>query len=65
MAAALGLSLAGPRRYAGILVDDPYLNETGRRAATPGDIRRALRVYIGANIILFALIAAAALVWLL
>lgn len=64
MAAALGLSLAGPRRYAGILVDDPYLNETGRRAATPGDIRRALRVYIGANVILFALVAAVALIWL-
>jgi adenosylcobinamide-phosphate synthase len=61
MAAALGLSLAGPRRYAGILVDDPYLNEKGRRAAAPDDIRRGLRVYTGANIILFVLVAAVAL----
>ena len=45
MAAALGLALAGPRRYRGVLVDDPFLNAGGRRDATPADIRRALRVY--------------------
>ena len=26
MAGALGLALAGPRRYAGYVVDDPFLN---------------------------------------
>jgi adenosylcobinamide-phosphate synthase len=48
MASALGVSLGGPRRYGGILVDDVYLNESGRRDATSDDIRRALRVYRGA-----------------
>jgi adenosylcobinamide-phosphate synthase len=48
MAAATGVSLGGPRRYGGILVDDVYLNESGRRDATPDDIRCALRVYRGA-----------------
>ncbi len=57
MAAALGLMLAGPRRYRGVLVDDPFLNPSGRRRATPDDIRRALRVYLGAWGILFLLVA--------
>ena len=48
MAGALGVALAGPRRYRGVLVDDPFLNAGGRRRATPVDIRRALRVYAGA-----------------
>ena len=42
MAAALGLALAGPRVYAGILTDDPYLNAAGSRDAKPDDIRRAV-----------------------
>jgi len=54
MAAALGVALAGPRRYAGIIVNDPFLNEHGRRDATPVDIRRALRIYLGANALAFA-----------
>lgn len=59
MAAALGIALAGPRRYAGVIVADPFVNEGGRRDADPGDIRRALRVYVGANVILFAVVAVA------
>ena len=43
MAAALGVALAGPRRYAGIIVSDPFINASGRRDANPTDIRRALR----------------------
>jgi adenosylcobinamide-phosphate synthase len=43
MAGALGLRLAGPRRYAGELVDDAWMG-AGRAAATPADIRRALRL---------------------
>jgi adenosylcobinamide-phosphate synthase len=58
MAAALGVSLAGPRRYRGVLVDDPFLNAAGRRRATPDDIRRGLRVYIGAAALLFLIVAA-------
>ncbi len=57
MAAALGLALAGPRRYAGIIVNDPFLNERGRRDARPHDISRALRVYVVASAALFAVVA--------
>ena len=45
MAGALGLRLAGPRRYAGELVDDAWMGN-GRAAATPSDIRRGLRLLI-------------------
>lgn len=48
MAAALGLSLAGPRRYGAHVVDDPFLNPAGRPMATPADIARALRVFLTA-----------------
>ena len=41
MAGALGLRLAGPRRYAGELVDDAWMGD-GRSAANPADIRRGL-----------------------
>jgi adenosylcobinamide-phosphate synthase len=44
MAGALGLALAGPRRYPEGLVDDPWLGEGSARAAT-SDIVRALRLY--------------------
>jgi adenosylcobinamide-phosphate synthase len=66
MAAALGLALAGPRRYAGIIVNDPFVNATGRREARPDDIRNALRVYVFANVWLIALTAVLSLVlwWL-
>jgi adenosylcobinamide-phosphate synthase len=60
MAAALGVALAGPRRYGGIIVNDPFLNDGGRREATPDDIRRALRVYLGANALFFAIVAVVA-----
>jgi adenosylcobinamide-phosphate synthase len=62
MGAALGIALAGPRRYAGRLVDDPYMNAAGRRDAIPEDILRGLRVYVGANGVMFsvALLTAAA-----
>ncbi len=44
MAGALGLSLAGPRIYAGVLVDDVFMGD-GTRDATAADIRRALRLF--------------------
>jgi adenosylcobinamide-phosphate synthase len=46
MAGALGVALAGPRRYAERVVVDPFLNSGGRRNANAGDIGRALRVYV-------------------
>ena len=57
MAAALGLALAGPRRYRGVLVNDPFLNVVGRRQATPDDIRRGLRVYLVAGALLFVIVS--------
>jgi adenosylcobinamide-phosphate synthase len=45
MAGTLGLRLAGPRRYAGQLVDDAWMGN-GRAAATPDDIRRGLRILV-------------------
>jgi adenosylcobinamide-phosphate synthase len=47
MAGALRIRLAGPRRYAEGVVDDPYLNAAGRDAV-PADIRRALRMLTAA-----------------
>jgi adenosylcobinamide-phosphate synthase len=47
MAGALGLRLAGPRRYGGELVEDAWMGD-GRAAATPADIRRALGVLAAA-----------------
>jgi adenosylcobinamide-phosphate synthase len=44
MAGALGLALAGPRRYPEGLVADPWLGDGSARAATT-DILRALRLY--------------------
>ncbi len=44
MAGALGLALAGPRRYLEGLVDDPWLGDGSARAAT-SDIVRALHLY--------------------
>ena len=44
MAGALGLALAGPRRYPEGLVSDPWLGEGRARAAT-SDIVRALHLY--------------------
>jgi adenosylcobinamide-phosphate synthase len=51
MAGALGLSLAGPRSYDGVLVDDAAMGR-GRRDANAADIRRALALYRWADAIL-------------
>jgi len=62
MAGALGLALAGPRRYAEKIVDDPFLNRDGRKDADPKDIHRALRVLIVASVLhagLYALLVVA------
>jgi adenosylcobinamide-phosphate synthase len=44
MAGALGLRLAGPRVYDGVLVQDQWMGD-GRAEATPEDIDRALTIY--------------------
>jgi adenosylcobinamide-phosphate synthase len=63
MAGALGLRLAGPRVYGETLVDDAFMGD-GRRDASAGDIRRALRLYRLACVIeAIALAAATAALW--
>ena len=57
MAGVLGLRLAGPRRYRGVVTADPWLGD-GAHEATAADIRRALRVYAGACLLLAVLVAA-------
>lgn len=59
MAGALGLALAGPRRYPNLTVDDPWIGG-GRSTACADDIRRALRVYAAACMLHAGCIAAAA-----
>jgi adenosylcobinamide-phosphate synthase len=59
MAGALGLSLAGPRVYGGVEIDDATMGD-GCRDATAADIRRALALYRYADAILIALVAAIA-----
>ena len=57
MAGALGLSLAGPRSYGGVAVDDARMG-VGRREANAADIRRALALYWRADAILIAVLIA-------
>ena len=52
MAGALGIELAGPIAYDGVMHDKPWIGRGGR-AAAPGDLRRALRVYIRACALLW------------
>lgn len=57
LAGALGLSLAGPRRYGATVLDAPWLG-AGRRAATPADIRAALTLHRRAAAALALILAA-------
>lgn len=57
MAGALGLALAGPRRYGGRTVQDAWMGR-GRSRATSQDIRRALRLFIAACALHACLLAA-------
>lgn len=61
MAGALGLALAGPRSYGGVLVEGRYMGEGGRTAVTSADIRQALRLYWTADMLLIALFGVIAL----
>ena len=62
MAAALGLALAGPRRYGERIIEDPFLNNEARKDAEPDDIGRALNLYVAACLLQAAAYAALALV---
>jgi len=56
MAGALRLSLAGPRVYGGVRVEDAFMGD-GRREADVDDIGGALALYRTADAILMALVA--------
>jgi adenosylcobinamide-phosphate synthase len=60
MAGALGLSLAGPRIYGGVRVEDAFMG-AARRDAGAADIRRALALFRRADAILIAILAVATL----
>jgi adenosylcobinamide-phosphate synthase len=62
MAGALGLALAGPRAYGGVLIEDAIMGDGGRRNANAADIRRALALYRVADALLLALLAALTLI---
>ena len=57
MAGALGLRLAGPRVYCGVLVEDAWMGD-GRAATTPDDVHRALHLYRIACAVQLAALAA-------
>lgn len=59
VAGALGLSLAGPRVYGGVRVEDAAMGG-GRWDATAADIRRALTLYRTADAILIAILGVSA-----
>jgi adenosylcobinamide-phosphate synthase len=61
-AGALGLALAGPRRYGDRIVDDPFLNAEARKDAVPADIGRSLDLLVAACLLEAAVYAALALV---
>ena len=52
MAGALGIALAGPRSYGGVMGDYAFMGEGGRRDVTAADIRRALRLFWMADVLL-------------
>jgi adenosylcobinamide-phosphate synthase len=61
IAGGLGLSLAGPRAYNGVLVDDAFMGN-GRRQAAAADIRRALSVIRTARVGLWLILLAVVIV---
>jgi adenosylcobinamide-phosphate synthase len=63
MAGALGLSLAGPRVYGGVRIDDAPMGG-GRWDATAVDIRRALALFRTADAILIAGLALLAAIFI-
>jgi len=60
MAGALGIAIAGPRTYEGVVVDDSWMGN-GRSAVTAADIRAALSLYRRADRILIAIVALVAM----
>ncbi len=61
LAGALGLALAGPRRYQGGAVEDAWMGD-GRALCTAADIRRGLTLYVIACLFAATAVGALALV---
>lgn len=59
-AGGLDLALAGPRIYEGEIVDDPWMNAVGLKEVTATEIRRALRLYMVASLLLCVMYRGAA-----
>jgi adenosylcobinamide-phosphate synthase len=57
MAGALGIAIAGPRSYGGTMGDFAYMGD-GRREVTSEDIRRALKLFWTADLLLIVLLGA-------
>lgn len=57
MAGALGFAIAGPRPYSGQLVQDAWMGN-GRAELGSEDLRRALALYVLANLLLAVMVAA-------
>ena len=60
-AGALGIALAGPRRYGQKMVDDGWMG-AGRREVEASDIERALNLYVVACAILIVAVLVLAVV---
>lgn len=62
MASALGVALAGPRKYPGLApVNDPFINAEGRSNAAPADVRNARHLLWQAWAVALAATVAAAM----
>lgn len=61
-AGALGVALAGPRRYGETLVDDPWIGD-GHARVTAADMRRALSLFVAACLAHAGWIALLAFAW--
>ncbi len=61
MAGGLGIVLGGPVTYDGVATQRPTFNARGRRDLSAADIRRGLRLYLGAASLFAAVVALAGL----
>jgi adenosylcobinamide-phosphate synthase len=62
LAGALDFALNGPRSYHGVAADEPWTNESGRKALDAPDIALALRLYLRGCLLVAAGIALAAFI---
>ncbi|WP_426236009.1 adenosylcobinamide-phosphate synthase CbiB [Pararhizobium sp. DWP1-1-3] len=63
MAGALDVQLAGPRIYAGALVNEPMINGAGRAVATVADVETGVSIFYGACGSLVVLVAIVAVLF--